>query len=295
MVLYWIILVPLAEELRAADPGLLSSFYADDAAFDGSAQQSAQLLKLLIKRGPDRGYFPEPAKSLFISDTPGQEEAAKIEFEVEVLALNFVGGSRYLGAYLGPQEYFAAWVKPQVETWAHGVRVLGKIARQQPQLDYSGLGMSLLLDWQNLQRTVPIVGTLVGPIEEALREKLFPPLFVGEEMNTDFRKNLGHSVKHDGLGIPYPQLSAESAHNTSKAASGELIDSMLGVTVLNYVGHRAYVRWASARVGKERKHVELEKLARHKDLAGCQERNSLHRATRNGAWLSAVPYCLNCT
>ena len=36
MVLYGINLVPLAEELRAADPGLISPFYADDADFDGS-------------------------------------------------------------------------------------------------------------------------------------------------------------------------------------------------------------------------------------------------------------------
>ena len=35
MVLYGINLVRLAEELRAADPGLLSPFYADDALFDG--------------------------------------------------------------------------------------------------------------------------------------------------------------------------------------------------------------------------------------------------------------------
>ena len=50
MTLYGITLVPLAEELRAADLGLLSPFYADDAAFDGSARRSAQLLKLLMRR-----------------------------------------------------------------------------------------------------------------------------------------------------------------------------------------------------------------------------------------------------
>ena len=77
MVLYRITLIPLSEELRAAYLGLLLPFYAGDAAFDGSLRQSAQLLKLLMKRGTDRGYFPEPAKSLFISDTPGQEEAAE--------------------------------------------------------------------------------------------------------------------------------------------------------------------------------------------------------------------------
>ena len=35
MVLYGITLVPLAEELRSADPGILSRFYTDCAAFDG--------------------------------------------------------------------------------------------------------------------------------------------------------------------------------------------------------------------------------------------------------------------
>ena len=72
MVLYGITLVPLDEELRVSDSGLLSPFYADDAAFDGPAQRISQLLKLLMKRGPDRGYFPDPSKSLFFaSSCPG--------------------------------------------------------------------------------------------------------------------------------------------------------------------------------------------------------------------------------
>ena len=121
MILYRITLVPLAEELKVEHLGLLSPFYADDAAFNGSAQQSAQLLKLLMKRGADWRHLPEQAKYLFIRNTPGQEDAAKIDFTVKGLTLNFVSGSIYLGAYLGPQEELEAWVKPQVEAWAHGV------------------------------------------------------------------------------------------------------------------------------------------------------------------------------
>ena len=155
MVLYGITLAPLAEELRAADPGLLSPFYADDAAFDCLARRSAQLLKLLMKRGPDRGYFPVPAKSLFISDTPGQEAAERKEFLAEGLTLNFVSGSQYLGAHLGLQVELEAWVKPQVEAWAHWVKVLAKIARQHLQSAYAGLGILLQSEWQYLQRTVP--------------------------------------------------------------------------------------------------------------------------------------------
>ena len=62
MVLYGVTLVSLAEELQSTDPGLLSPFYADDVEFDGLVQRSAQLLKLLMRRGPDQGYFPEPTK-----------------------------------------------------------------------------------------------------------------------------------------------------------------------------------------------------------------------------------------
>ena len=119
LVFYGISLVPLADQLRAVDPGILSPFYADGGAFGGSAQRSAQLLKLLMKMGPYRGYFPEPVKSIFISDTPVQEEAAKREFAKEGIVLNFTRGSRYLGAYLGPQKELETWVKPQVEAWAH--------------------------------------------------------------------------------------------------------------------------------------------------------------------------------
>ena len=53
---------------------------------------------MLMKRGLDQGCFPDPDKSLFISDTPGQEEAVKQEFAIEGLTLNFASGSRYLGA-----------------------------------------------------------------------------------------------------------------------------------------------------------------------------------------------------
>ena len=115
----------------------------------------------------------------------------------------------------------------------------------------------------------------------------------GEEINTDFRKILGHSVKHGGLGILDPQLSAESAYHTSKAARVELVDSLLGGSALNYVGHGAYVRWTSLLKRRENMYVELGEISRQKELAEGQERNCLHRATGNEEWLSDVTHRLN--
>ena len=45
---------------------------------------------------------------------------------------------------------------------------------------------------------------MMSPIEEALREKFFPTLFRGGEINADFRKILGYSVNHGGVGMPDP-------------------------------------------------------------------------------------------
>ena len=103
MVLYVIALVPLARDLRAAEQGLLFPFHADGAAFDGSAQKSAQILNLLMEKRPDQGSYLNLSKFLFTLDTLGQEDMARRGFVEEGLVLNFVSGSWYLGAYLGPQ------------------------------------------------------------------------------------------------------------------------------------------------------------------------------------------------
>ena len=126
------------------------------------------------------------------------------------------------------------------------------------------------LKWWYLQRTAPRVGTLMGPIEEALRETLLPTLFEGDDIDTDFWRILGHRIYRDGLGIPDLRLSAESAYITSKAASRKLVGSILGGNALNYVGHRACVRRASLGVRSERKYVKMSDMARRNDLSRFQ-------------------------
>ena len=76
--------------------------------------------------------------------------------------------------------------------------------------------MSINIEWQYLQRTVPGVGFLMGPIEDALRKAFLLELFRGEEVSADLREILG-------LGIPDPRMLAERAYNTSKAASEVLV------------------------------------------------------------------------
>ena len=132
-----------------------------------------------------------------------------------------------------------------------------------------------------------------GSHKEALRENFFPALFGGEKINANFWKILGHSVKRGGLVIQDPWSSVETAYNTSKAYSGEMVGCLLGVIALNYVVHGYFVRGASMGARKERQHVEIAYMDRQKDLVGGQERNHLHRSTRNWVCLSSIPDCLN--
>ena len=63
-------------------------------------------------------------------------------------------------------------------------------------------------------------------------------------------------------------MSEESFYNTSEAASRELVDYLLGGTVLNYVGHRACIRKASQTAQLNKPSVELAELFKWQEQAG---------------------------
>eukprot|EP00957_Ditylum_brightwellii_P161977 12332619-Ditylum_brightwellii.AAC.1 len=161
-------LVLLAEELWAKAAKVLTPLYADDLSLDGLAKANARLILHVMERGPDRGYFMDPTKSIHICDNKTQVEAARATFKELGLAVKFNNGSK------ARQE---EWVKPQVEAWAEGVQTLASFAHRYLQTAYEGLTMCLQAKWQYLQRTALQVGTLMGPIEDAFCLEFFPSLF----------------------------------------------------------------------------------------------------------------------
>ena len=108
------------------------------------------------------------------------------------------------------------------------------------------MGILLLLKWQYLQSNVPGVGTLVGPIDDSLREAFFPAIFGWEEVSADLSEILGYIMRCGGLGIPDPRMSKECAYNTSKSSSEVLVGSHIGGTNLNYVAHKGCLCRASS-------------------------------------------------
>jgi hypothetical protein len=75
----------------------------------------------LQRLGPERGYFPELAKSIFIcnpEDWPGAKE------RLEAFGFKFVDGSRYVGGFLGSEAALSEWLEPQIAQWVQGVESL---------------------------------------------------------------------------------------------------------------------------------------------------------------------------
>ena len=84
-------------------------------------------------------------------------------------------------------------------------------------------------------------------------------------------------------------MSAESAYNTFKAASGELVDYLLGGSTFNYVGHKACVRKSSLAERREKMHIELGELAREKELAGVRRKTASIGQRGMGHGLAVYP------
>eukprot|EP00957_Ditylum_brightwellii_P028913 2184347-Ditylum_brightwellii.AAC.1 len=83
MIIYGITLVPLSNLVQETDRQVLPPFYTDGIALDGAARRNACLLKVLVAWGPDRGYYPEPEKSIHVCNFPWDVEAARAAFEAE--------------------------------------------------------------------------------------------------------------------------------------------------------------------------------------------------------------------
>ena len=113
----------------------------------GPSSSIAKAMDLLLELRPQRGYYPEPSKSVVICRDDCREQAAK---HLEKFNFKYTNGHRYLGTFIGTPEARKQWLEPQIEQWAGRVRKLARIARKYPQSAFAGMTKSLQSEWQFL-------------------------------------------------------------------------------------------------------------------------------------------------
>ena len=95
MLLYGIVLPPLAERLKEAVPNSLQPWFSDDSAVIRTSEKCAEVMKWLIRFrerldfGFGFGYHPaEPSKSWYICCT--EEHSVHQEFKLRGININYL-------------------------------------------------------------------------------------------------------------------------------------------------------------------------------------------------------------
>ena len=78
----------------------------------------------LQERGPARGYYPEPTKSILVVAL-GNVTRAKEHFCG--LGIRVVTGNRYLGGFLDDVSAEREWLVKKVEGWTESVAILSGV------------------------------------------------------------------------------------------------------------------------------------------------------------------------
>ena len=119
-------------------------------------------MRQLQTLGPARGYFPEPAKSIFLVNSNDSDRAKEL---LDEFNFKFLDGHRYIGGFVGSDQAKQEWIEPQIQQWVEGVRLLSGAAKKYPQAAYTALSKSLQSEWTYLQRVVPGIADAFGPVE----------------------------------------------------------------------------------------------------------------------------------
>ena len=135
MFLYAVGTLPLVSELKRDD--VTQVWYADDASASGQIESLKKWFDVLMARGPQFGYFPEPKKSfLVVHDTfINHAEQVFIDCGIQV-----VSSRRFLGGIIGDSDDEMRYIDGKVDEWINELKVLVRSNHKlhiQPWLNHS--------------------------------------------------------------------------------------------------------------------------------------------------------------
>ena len=243
-------------------------------------------------RGPARGYYPEPTKSILVV-APGKFSWAEEHFRG--LGIRVVTGHHYLVGFIGDADAEREWLREKVQGWTESVNVLAGVAHKQPQSAYAGLQNSLQQEWDFVHRVTLGVGEASVLVEEALREIFVPELFKGLREGVLERENTRLPAKQAGLALPDPLQAAPEKWTASCVITGHLVASLRGQVVFQTADHLACL-WRGQLAVRHRgeKRAEEALMAALEGAPVLQERR-MRRAAKTRAWLTVLPSTVNGT
>ena len=222
MPMYALATIPLIQKLEGNHRQV---WYADDAAAVGKILDLRDWWELLSTIGPSFGYFPNASKTWLVTKEGLHEAACSIFANTGVNVT--CSGRPYLGAAIGSEEYVAEQVRLKGNQWTTYLKSLAMIAVTQPHAAFAALTHGLMNKWTYLSRTVPGIGLLLRPLDEALHSVLLPALTGRPPPGDQERTLFSLPARLGGLGVGIPSTNAIHEFHSSSLITSFLCDHIL--------------------------------------------------------------------
>ena len=287
MAMYTIAITPLIHRLE--DRVNKQVWFADDATAGGNLARLKTWWDRISEIGPDYGYYPNPTKTWLIVKDSNLEEATTL-FQGTGVSIT-AEGKRNLGAAIGTNSFVESYVKRKVSGWVHEVERLSSIAVTQPHAAYAAFTHGQTSKWTYLERTIPDIGDLLKPVENAIRQLFLPSLTGQNAFNDADRDLMALPVRLGGIGIIDPCRQSTANNNASEKITASLVALILQQSHTYSSETKAEQLRARKDTRTLRRQQEATAAAELKDKLPSNLQKALTVSAEKGAssWLSTLP------
>ena len=287
MAMYAIAITPLIHRLE--DRVNKQVWFADDATAGGDLARLKTWWDRISEIGPDYGYYPNPSKTWLIVKDSNLEEATTL-FQGTGVSIT-AEGKRHLGAAIGTNSFVESYVKRKVSGWVHEVERLSSIAVTQPLAAYAAFTHGQTSKWTYLAKTIPDIGDLLKPVENAIRQRFLPSLTGQNAFNNADRDLMALPVRFGGLGIIDPCRQSTANNNASEKITAPLVALILQQSHTYSSETKAEQLRARKDTRTLRRQQEATAASELKDKLPSNLQKALTVSAEKGAssWLSTFP------
>lgn len=286
MVIYALATLPLID--RAAMPGLVQSWFADDSCAGDKLTTLFSWLSVLLKEGPKYGYFINLPKTWVLVKEAHFDRAQQLFQDLNVRVT--MQGRPLLGAPIGCPSFTSAFLSAQVDQWAADLKTLSAFARTQPHAAYSAFVHGIGSKWLYLARACPELVKVFAPCETVLRQSFLPAL-TGRNISDTERLLLSLPCRLGGLGIIDALEDMPHLSKMATSLTKPLVDHLLGTSNIPVLEVFALQQQASAntkRLTRERVKARAQVIT---SVQSLRLQRAVDAASDKGSsnWLTALP------
>ena len=132
-----------------------------------------------------------------------------------------------LGSTIGATSFAEEYTSHKVKDFVEEIENLSQIAEPYPQSAYAALTHCIMGKWRYIMRTIEDIDTLFQPLEDVITQTVISVLTGSCHCSPAKRRLLSLPIRHGGLNIINPVISASGEYHGSQKISEPLKDMIV--------------------------------------------------------------------